>query len=73
VPLRDDIQAYFEREVKPYVADAWIDHDKKKVGYEIPFTRYFYKYVPTRPLEAIDLDLAAVTNEIVKMLNEVAL
>ena len=71
VPLNEDIQAYFEREVKPYVADAWIDQDKTKIGYEIPFTRYFYKYVPPRPLEVIDHDLANVTAEIVDMLGEV--
>jgi type I restriction enzyme M protein len=72
VPLGEDIQAYFEREVKPYVADAWIDHDKTKIGYEVPFTRYFYKYQPPRSLDEIDSDLAKVTSEIVKMLSEVA-
>ncbi len=45
VPLTEDIQAYFEREVLPFAPDAWIDEKKSKVGYEIPFTRYFYKYV----------------------------
>lgn len=44
IPFREDIEAYFEREVKPYAPDAWIDESKTKVGYEIPFTRYFYKY-----------------------------
>jgi type I restriction enzyme M protein len=71
VPLGEDIQAYFDREVKPYVADAWIDLDKTKIGYEIPFTRYFYKYLPPRTLHEIDLDLATVTAEIMTMLNEV--
>jgi type I restriction enzyme M protein len=71
VPLSEDVQAYFEREVKPYVADAWIDHDKTRVGYEVPFTRYFYKYVSPRPLSEIDADLSAVTAEIVAMLSEV--
>ena len=51
---RTTCRAYFEREVLPHVPDAWIDHDKTKVGYEIPFTRHFYKYVPPRPLEEID-------------------
>ena len=46
VPLKEDVQAYFEREVMPHVADAWIDETKTKVGYEIPFTRHFYKYKP---------------------------
>ena len=49
--------AYFAREVLPYVPDAWIDHDKTKVGYEIPFTRHFYVYTPPRPLEEIDAEL----------------
>ena len=44
IPFCEDIEAYFQREVIPYASDAWIDHDKTKVGYEIPFTRYFYKY-----------------------------
>lgn len=48
VPLNEDIDKYFEREVLPYAPDAWIDAKKTKIGYEIPFTRYFYKYVPSR-------------------------
>ena len=48
VPLIEDIDSYFAREVKPYNADAWIDKSKTKVGYEIPFTRYFYKYQAPR-------------------------
>src|SRR5208282_2404521 len=53
VPLKEDIHAYFEREVRPHVPDAWIDESKTKVGYEIPFNRHFYKYTPPRPLEEI--------------------
>ena len=53
VPLKEDIQEYFKREVLPYAPDAWIDEKKTKIGYEIPFTRYFYKYVPPRPSEEI--------------------
>lgn len=53
IPLKEDINAYFTREVKPYIPDAWFDEDKTKVGYEIPFTRYFYKYVPPRKSEEI--------------------
>ena len=49
VPLKEDIQEYFNREVIPYAPDAWIDEKKTKIGYEIPFTRYFYKYVPPKP------------------------
>lgn len=71
VPLKDNIHAYFEREVKPHVPDAWIDHDKTKVGYEIPFNRHFYKYIPPRPLEAIDADLKALSAEIMVLLQEV--
>lgn len=69
---RDEtIQAYFEAEVKPYVPDAWVDKKKTKVGYEIPFTRYFYRYQPPRPLEEIDNDLHEVTREILGLLSEV--
>lgn len=71
IPLTDDIEAYFEREVLPHVPDAWIDYDKTKIGYEIPFTRHFYKYVPPRPLEEIDADLKAVSAEIMDILKEI--
>lgn len=71
VPLKDDIQAYFKREVLPHVPDAWIDHDKTKVGYEIPFNRFFYQYTPPRSLETIDAELKAVTSEILALLQEV--
>lgn len=71
VPLKDDIEAYFKREVLPHVPDAWIDYDKTKVGYEIPFNRHFYKYVPPRPLEEIDADLKAVSAEIMDLLKEI--
>ena len=53
VPLKEDIEEYFKREVLPYAPDAWIDEKKTKVGYEIPFTRYFYKYIPPRKSEDI--------------------
>ncbi len=71
VPLSDDIEAYFEREVLPHVPDGWIDHAKSKVGYEIPFTRHFYKFQPPRSLNDIDHDLQAVTAEILDLLREV--
>jgi type I restriction enzyme M protein len=71
VPLREDVQEYFRREVAPHVSDAWIDHSKTKVGYEIPFNRHFYKYVPPRPLEEIDRDLKAISAEIMDLLREV--
>jgi type I restriction enzyme M protein len=71
VPLKDDVRAYFEREVLPHVPDAWIDHDKTKIGYEIPFNRHFYQYMPPRPLEEIDRDLKALAGEIMALLAEV--
>ncbi len=71
VPLKEDIRAYFDREVRPYVPDSWIDFSKTKVGYEIPFTRYFYRYVPPRPLEEIDADLKKLGKEIIDLLGEI--
>lgn len=71
VPLKEDIDTYFQREVIPHVPDAWVDYDKTKVGYEIPFNRHFYKYVPPRPLEDIDAELDQVTAEILELLQEV--
>jgi type I restriction enzyme M protein len=72
VPLKEDIQAYFEREVLPHVPDAWIDHDRTRKGYEIPFTRHFYRFVPSRPLQEIDADLRRLSSEIQEMLREIA-
>ena len=71
VPLLEDIDAYFERDVRPHVPDAWIDHSKTKVGYEIPFNRHFYKYIPPRLLEEIDADIDRVSAEIMELLQEV--
>ncbi len=71
VPLKDDIKSYFKREVLPHVPDAWIDFDKTKVGYEIPFSRHFYKYVPPRSLEDIDKDLKTISGEIMALLKEI--
>ena len=64
VPLGQNIDEYVAREVLPYVPDAWVDHAKTKVGYEIPFTRHFYEYVPPRPLEEIDADVKRLIAEI---------
>nr|WP_258870795.1 MULTISPECIES: class I SAM-dependent DNA methyltransferase [unclassified Wenzhouxiangella] len=80
VPLDQDIHDYFEREVKPHVPDAWIDEEKRDphdnqpgiVGYEIPFNRHFYKFVPPRPLEDIDADLKACTDRIKQMIEEIS-
>ncbi len=68
VPLSEDVQAYFEREVLPHAPDAWIDHDKTKVGYEIPFNRHFYIFKPPRPLAEIDADLKQTTDRILAMI-----
>lgn len=72
IPLGQNIYEYFEKEVKPYVPDAWIDETVKdekdgeigKVGYEIPFTRYFYEYVPPRPVDEIEIDIKNLEDEI---------
>ncbi|MFC8642180.1 type I restriction-modification system subunit M [[Kitasatospora] papulosa] len=71
VPLGEDVEAYLKREVHPHVPDAWIDHTKTKVGYEIPFTRHFYVYEPPRPLAEIDAELKALEAEIQALLGEV--
>ncbi|MFD5825845.1 SAM-dependent DNA methyltransferase, partial [Lentzea sp. NPDC060358] len=71
IPLDEDIDAYFKREVMPHVPDAWIDRDKTKVGYEIPFTRHFYVYTPPRPLVEIDAELRDLEAQIQKLLGEV--
>ena len=67
----NDIDAYFEREVRPHVPDAWMDRTKDKVGYEINFNRHFYKYTPPRPLEEIDAELKQAEDEIMRLLREV--
>ena len=64
VPLTEDIDAYFKREVRPHVPDAWMDRSKDKLGYEINFNRHFYIYTPPRPLEEIDADLKNAEAEI---------
>jgi len=71
IPLKDGIDAYFEREVRPHVPEAWMDRSKDKVGYEINFNRHFYKYTPPRPLEEIDADLKRAEEEILRLLREV--
>ena len=70
VPLAEDIEQYMKREVLPHVPDAWVDPDKTKIGYEIPFTRHFYVYTPPRPLAEIDADIAATEREIRTLLDE---
>jgi type I restriction enzyme M protein len=71
VPLTEEIEGFVAREVHPFASDAWIDDTKTKTGYEIPFTRHFYKYVPPRPLAEIDADIKASQQRILKLLAEV--
>jgi len=68
VPLKEDIEAYFQREVLPHVPDAWIDHSKTKIGYEIPLNRHFYVYTPPRPLEVIEAEMKTLEREIAELL-----
>jgi len=80
VPLSESVEAFFDREVRPHVPDAWIDESKRDekdgevgiVGYEINFNRYFYTYEPPRPLEEIEADIKKLEGEIIDMLREVA-
>jgi type I restriction enzyme M protein len=58
-------------EVLPFVADAWVDHAKTKIAYEIPLTRQFYRYVPPRPLEEIDAEIKALEEDIQRLLRDV--
>ena len=66
-----DLDEYMAREVLPHVSDAWVDHSKTKVGYEIPFTRHFYVYEPPRALGDIEADIQNLEKEIQGMLAEV--
>lgn len=71
IPLNEDIQTYFEREVLQHVPDAWIDHSKTVIGYEISFTRYFYNYVPPRSIEEIKAEILQLEKETDGILNEI--
>ena len=72
VPLGEKINAYMKREVLPHARDAWVDEFKTKIGYEINFNRYFYRYAPPRPLAEIEADIKNIEKEIAGMLAEVA-
>jgi type I restriction enzyme M protein len=72
VPLAEEVAAYFAREVLPHAPDAWIDHDKTRIGYEIPFNRHFYVFEPPRPLAVIDAELKQVTDRILAMIGGLA-
>ncbi len=69
--LKDDIDEYFKREVKPHVPDAWMDRKKDKIGYEINFTKYFYKYTPLRSLKDIKKDILSLEKETEGLLKEI--
>ncbi len=71
VPLTEDIDIYYQREVKPHVPDSWIDRKKDKVGYEINFNRYFYQYTPLRSLKEIADEILALERKSEGLLNEV--
>lgn len=71
VPLKEDIEEYFNREVIPFAPDAWIDKKKSKVGYEIPFTRYFYKYEAPRPSSEIMAEILELEKELSGSLKEI--
>ncbi len=71
VPLTEDIDDYYQREVKPHVPDSWIDRKKDKVGYEINFNRYFYQYTPLRSLKEIADEILALERKSEGLLNEV--
>ncbi len=71
VEYRSAVDDHLATEIHPYVPDAWIDHAKTKIGYEIPVTRHFYKYVPPRPLAEIDGEIKQLEAEIQELLNEV--
>jgi type I restriction enzyme M protein len=71
IEYRTAVSDHLERDVLPYVPDAWLDHAKTKIGYEIPLTRHFYKYVPPRPLAEIDAEIKQLEAEIQALLREV--
>ncbi|MBY4013481.1 SAM-dependent DNA methyltransferase [Rhodococcus fascians] len=71
IPLTENIEQYFTREILPHVPGAWIDHDKTRTGYEIPFARHFYRHIAPRELEEIKADLRILVGDITNMLTEV--
>jgi type I restriction enzyme M protein len=71
VPLMEDINEYYEREVKPHIPESWMDREKDKVGYEINFTKYFYQYKPLRSLEEITKDLVKLEEESEGLFNQI--
>ncbi len=71
VPLKENVEKYFKREVLPHLPDAWIDHSKTKIGYEINLTKYFYQYKPLRSLQEIRKDILALEEETLNSIKEI--
>ena len=71
IPLGEDIDEYYKREVLPHLPNSWMDRSKDKVGYEINFTKYFYKYKPLRPIEDILSDLRGLEMESDGLFNQI--
>ena len=71
VPLNESVEVYFKREVLPHAPDAWIDHSKTRIGYEIPLNRHFYRYEPPRELSVIEGEIKGLEADIVRLLGEV--
>lgn len=71
IPLKTDIQNYYDTEVKPYVPNSWIDWESESVGYEILFNKYFYTYTPPRSLQEIDSELKELEKEVQELLSEI--
>ena len=71
VPLKEDIYAYFLREVKPHVAEAWINLDATKIGYEISFNKYFYQHKPLRAINEVTNDILALEKESDGLIHEI--
>lgn len=71
IPLKQDIQEYFDKEVKPFVSDAWIVWDSIKVGYEILFNKYFYEYKAPRQLDEIFKDIKALEEKTENLLEKI--
>jgi type I restriction enzyme M protein len=70
IQYRTAVNDYVAAEVHPFVPDAWVDFDKTKIGYEIPLTRHFYKYIPPRPLAEIDAEMKSIEAEIQALVRE---
>ena len=71
VPMKEDIQEYFDREVKPFASEAWYETKGAKIGYEVPFNKYFYDFTPLRDLEKISADILELEHETDGLLKEI--